>query len=223
MAYTKTKTNKWKCTSVTKYANYHHIGQCAPKCGNCKRYGHTTTDCQVKTNNNNNNKNQKVGACYECGNTRHIKKNCPNLKNHRNGNGDDVAQGRAYVLGGRDASPDSNVITDMFLLNNRYASILFDTGADMSFVSTTFSALIDITPTTLENHYDIELAEFVDVFLATIFHEEAQRQASKPAEALAGRANSRAPYQLAPSEMKELAEKLQELPKKGFIRPNSSP
>ncbi|GJW64997.1 putative reverse transcriptase domain-containing protein [Tanacetum coccineum] len=156
MAYTKTKTNKWKCTSVTKYANYHHIGQCAPKCGNCKRYGHTTNDCWVK--NNNNNKNQKVGACYECGNTRHIKKNCPNLKNHRNGNGDDVAQGRAYVLGGRDASPDSNVITDMFLLNNRYASILFDTGADMSFVSTTFSALIDITPTTLENHYDVELA-----------------------------------------------------------------
>ncbi|GKD93690.1 hypothetical protein Tco_1373527 [Tanacetum coccineum] len=57
--------------------NYHHIGQCAPKCGNCKR---------------------------------HIKKNCPNLKNHRNGNGDDVAQGRAYVLGGRDASPDSNCL-----------------------------------------------------------------------------------------------------------------
>ncbi|GKD10620.1 hypothetical protein Tco_1190305, partial [Tanacetum coccineum] len=28
-----------------------------------------------------------------------------------------------------------------FLLNNRYASILFDTGADRSFVSTTFSSL----------------------------------------------------------------------------------
>nr|GFC79497.1 reverse transcriptase domain-containing protein [Tanacetum cinerariifolium] len=47
----------------------------------------------------------------------------------------------------------------MFLLNNRYAKILFDTGADRSFVSTTFSALFDITPTTLENHYDVELAD----------------------------------------------------------------
>ncbi|GJZ88213.1 putative reverse transcriptase domain-containing protein [Tanacetum coccineum] len=47
----------------------------------------------------------------------------------------------------------------MFLLNNRYATILFDTGADRSFVSTTFSALINITPTTLENHYDVELAD----------------------------------------------------------------
>ncbi|GKC35881.1 hypothetical protein Tco_1048265, partial [Tanacetum coccineum] len=34
---------------------------------------------------------------------------------------------------------------------------------------------------------------------------------------------ARAPYQLAPSEMKELAEQLQELFDKGFIRPNSSP
>ncbi|GKC51718.1 putative reverse transcriptase domain-containing protein, partial [Tanacetum coccineum] len=70
----------------------------------------------------------------------------------------DTAQGKSYALGGRDASPDSNVITGTFLLNNRYAIILFDTGADRSFVSNTFSALTNITPTTLENHYDIELA-----------------------------------------------------------------
>ncbi|GJU01560.1 putative reverse transcriptase domain-containing protein [Tanacetum coccineum] len=31
--------------------------------------------------------------------------------------------------------------------------------ADRSFVSNTFSALINITPTTLENHYDVELAD----------------------------------------------------------------
>nr|GEY25546.1 reverse transcriptase domain-containing protein [Tanacetum cinerariifolium] len=137
--------------------NYYHIEQCAPKCGNYKRYGHTTSDCRVNTNNNN--KNQKARACYDCGNTRHIKRNCLKLKNHENDNGNGVAQGRAYALGGRDASSDSNVITGMFHLNNRYAIILFDTGADRRFVSTTFSALINITPTTLENHYDVELAD----------------------------------------------------------------
>nr|GEV45545.1 reverse transcriptase domain-containing protein [Tanacetum cinerariifolium] len=148
-AYTK---NLPLCTMC----NYHHIRQCAPKCGNCKRYGHTTSDCQVKTNND---KNQKARACYKCGNTRHKKKNCLNPKNRGNGNRDRVVQGRAYALGGKDASPDSNVITCTFLLNNCYALILFDTGANRSFVSTTFSDLIDITPTTLENHYDIELAD----------------------------------------------------------------
>ncbi|GKF08614.1 putative reverse transcriptase domain-containing protein, partial [Tanacetum coccineum] len=93
--------------------NYHHTGQYAPKCRKCKRYGHTNTDCQVNTNNNNNNnnKNQKAGACYECGNTGHINKNCPKLKNRGNNNRIGTAQGRAYALGGRDASPDSNVIT----------------------------------------------------------------------------------------------------------------
>ncbi|GJU69479.1 putative reverse transcriptase domain-containing protein [Tanacetum coccineum] len=40
-----------------------------------------------------------------------------------------------------------------FLLNNRYASILFDTGADRSFVSTAFSSQIDITPTALDHYY----------------------------------------------------------------------
>nr|GEZ50466.1 hypothetical protein [Tanacetum cinerariifolium] len=64
--------------------NYHHTGQCVPKCGKCKRYGHTTMDCRVNTNNNNNNKYQKDGACYECGNIGHIKKNCPKLKNRGN-------------------------------------------------------------------------------------------------------------------------------------------
>nr|GEW01354.1 hypothetical protein [Tanacetum cinerariifolium] len=52
------------------------------------------------------------GSCYECGNTGHIKRNCPTLKNRRNGNGNGIAQGRAYALGGRDASSDSNIITE---------------------------------------------------------------------------------------------------------------
>ncbi|GKF75850.1 hypothetical protein Tco_0225294 [Tanacetum coccineum] len=34
---------------------------------------------------------------------------------------------------------------------------------------------------------------------------------------------ARAPYQLAPSEMKELSDQLKELSDKGFIRPSSSP
>nr|GEX84098.1 putative reverse transcriptase domain-containing protein [Tanacetum cinerariifolium] len=129
--------------------NYHHTGQCAPKCGKCKRYGHPNNDCRVNTNNNNN-KNQKAEACYKCGDTGHIKKNFPKLKNRGNGNGNGVAKGRAYALGGRDACPDSNVITG-----------------------------------------------------------------AAPV--------AREPYRLAPSEMKELSEQLQELSDKVFIRPNSSP
>ncbi|GJS32897.1 putative reverse transcriptase domain-containing protein [Tanacetum coccineum] len=45
---------------------------------------------------------------------------------------------KVYAIGHPGTNPDSNVVMGTFLLNNRYASILFDTGADRSFVSTAF-------------------------------------------------------------------------------------
>ncbi|GKB04891.1 hypothetical protein Tco_0833086 [Tanacetum coccineum] len=42
------------------------------------------------------------------------------------------------IRGALGINPDSNIMTGTFLLNNRYASILFDTGADRSFVFTGF-------------------------------------------------------------------------------------
>ncbi|GJZ76345.1 putative reverse transcriptase domain-containing protein [Tanacetum coccineum] len=63
-----------------------------------------------------------------------------------------------------------------FLLNNCYALILFDTGAERSFVSTAFSSLIDIVPTTLDHGYDVELAngKIIEVFLAHVTAKKAE-------------------------------------------------
>ncbi|GKA25480.1 putative reverse transcriptase domain-containing protein [Tanacetum coccineum] len=68
-------------------------------------------------------------------------------------------RGKTYVLGGGDANPDLNVITGTFLLNTHYAFILFDLGADRSFMSTTFSTLLDIILDTLDISYVVELAD----------------------------------------------------------------
>ncbi|GJS73961.1 putative reverse transcriptase domain-containing protein [Tanacetum coccineum] len=65
-------------------------------------------------------------------------------------------------------NPNSNVVTGTFLLNNHYALILFDTGADRSFVSTAFSSLIDIIPTTLDHDYDVELADDRIIWVNTL-------------------------------------------------------
>nr|GEU56565.1 reverse transcriptase domain-containing protein [Tanacetum cinerariifolium] len=46
-----------------------------------------------------------------------------------------------------------------FFLNNCYASMLFDSGVDMSFVSSTFSAFLDVAPSTLDVSYAIELTD----------------------------------------------------------------
>ncbi|GKC64089.1 hypothetical protein Tco_1096687 [Tanacetum coccineum] len=110
---------------------------------------------------------------------RHYRSDCPKPKdqNCRNKTGNKSrigeARGKAYVLGGGDANPDSNVVTGMFLLNNHYASVLFDSGADQSFVSTTFSTLLDIIPDTLDVSYAVELAD--EEFLKLIPYLEAVR------------------------------------------------
>ncbi|GJX38792.1 putative reverse transcriptase domain-containing protein [Tanacetum coccineum] len=91
----------------------------------------------------------------------HFKRDCTKLKNNNRGNqgGNGNALVKVYAVGRAGTNPDSNVITGTFLLNNRYASVLFDTGADRSFVSTTFSSQIDITPSTLDHYYDVELVD----------------------------------------------------------------
>nr|GEW23594.1 retrovirus-related Pol polyprotein from transposon TNT 1-94 [Tanacetum cinerariifolium] len=96
-------------------------------------------------NNNYNNNNRRATTAYQGGNQ------------NQAGNGNVVA--RAYGLGTAGGNPDANVVTGTFLLNNHCASILFDTGADKSFVSAAFSSLININPSTLDYSYDVELAD----------------------------------------------------------------
>nr|GEW58808.1 putative reverse transcriptase domain-containing protein [Tanacetum cinerariifolium] len=128
--------NKRKNLPLCTKCNYHHTGPCPPMYNNCKKYGHATRDCRVNvnnSNNSNNNRDQNTSTCFECGEPRHFKKNCPKLKNNGNANRNEGARGKAYVLGRGDSNPESITVTGTFLLNNCYASILFDTGADRSF------------------------------------------------------------------------------------------
>nr|GEZ90287.1 putative reverse transcriptase domain-containing protein [Tanacetum cinerariifolium] len=113
--------------------------------------------------------NQLGIVCYVYGRPRHFKKDCPTLRNQNRGNqirnktgnkteGNKVTA-KAYAIGGAGTNPDSNVVTGTFLLDTCYASMLFDSGADRSFGSTTFSALLDVAPSTLDTSYAIELAD----------------------------------------------------------------
>ncbi|GKD72826.1 putative reverse transcriptase domain-containing protein, partial [Tanacetum coccineum] len=233
--------------------------------------------------------------------------------------------GRVYSLCVEAAMKDNNVVNGTFLINNVYASMLFDTGADRSFVSYAFSKYIDIPPTTLDTNYSVELADgkslttntilrgctlnlqnhlfkidllpielgsfdvivrmdwmaehraevvcyekyirvlyindmliiqgkrsgiksesrleeekikilerqiedvpvvrdFSEVFPEDLPGLPPTRQVEFHIELIPGAAPvARAPYRLAPAEMKELAEQLKELSDKGFIRPSSSP
>nr|GEX60503.1 hypothetical protein [Tanacetum cinerariifolium] len=109
-------------------------------------------------------------TCFKCEAQGHFKRECLKLKNNNRGNqvGNGNAPEKVYAVGHTGTNPDSNVVTGTFLLNNRYASILFDTCADRSFMSTVFSSQINITPTTLDHYYDVELADGRIIRLNTI-------------------------------------------------------
>ncbi|GJY49794.1 putative reverse transcriptase domain-containing protein, partial [Tanacetum coccineum] len=141
----------------------HHEGQCTAKCRNCKRIRHLARDCRsvvtVPTQGTPG-PNQGVITCFEYGAQGHYRKDCPKVKNQNRRNKARVpdAKGKAYVLGG-DANPGSNTVTGTFLLNDHHAYMLFDSGADRSFISNTFSALLDIIPSALDVSYIVELAD----------------------------------------------------------------
>ncbi|GKD62620.1 putative reverse transcriptase domain-containing protein [Tanacetum coccineum] len=151
---------------------------CTQKCHKCNKVGHFALDYRGFGNTNvanaqrDNRAVPKGNGCFECGTPGHFKRDCPKLKNKNGGNGN--AQGWVYIVGNTEKNgnasrnPDSNVVTGMFLLNNRYASILFDTSADRSFISTAFSSLFNIAPTLLENSYDVKLADGKIVRIETI-------------------------------------------------------
>nr|GEW24894.1 putative RNA-directed DNA polymerase [Tanacetum cinerariifolium] len=109
----------------------HHEGLCTIRYGNCKK------------------RNQSRGN-----QARNKSKN-----KTRNQTGGNKATTKAYAIGSGGTNPDSNVVTGMFLLNNSYASMLFDSGVDRSFVSSTFSALLDVAPSTLDTSYAVEFAD----------------------------------------------------------------
>ncbi|GJU25569.1 putative reverse transcriptase domain-containing protein [Tanacetum coccineum] len=111
-------------------------------------------------------------ACYECESLDHLRPNCPKwnrecnqsgnqlaLEGNRNTRGNENrAKGRACKVNVVDALQDPNVVTGTYSLNNLYATVLFDFGADFSFISTYFAPLLNVKPSIANPRYVIEVA-----------------------------------------------------------------
>ncbi|GJU59328.1 putative reverse transcriptase domain-containing protein [Tanacetum coccineum] len=99
-----------------------HVGRCTIKCHKCGKTGHKVRYCKEKNVATGANA-QPIWTCYDC------------------------------------SDQGLNVVTGAFLLNNRYASVLFDLGSDRSFMDTRFSFMLDINPVKIDTSYEVELAD----------------------------------------------------------------
>ncbi|GKB10204.1 putative reverse transcriptase domain-containing protein [Tanacetum coccineum] len=128
---------------------------------------HNNNNYQNNCNNNNNNRNNdhhqhqnrtqetvRAYAATPTENSRekgHYKNQCPKANNS--------ARERAYLLRDKNAYQDPNIVTGTFLLNQHLARVIFDSGADKSFVSISLAYMLNIPPITLDATYDIEMAD----------------------------------------------------------------
>ncbi|GJX59693.1 reverse transcriptase domain-containing protein [Tanacetum coccineum] len=126
-------------------------GPCTVKCQTCNKVGHLTRNCRNKGLATGSNLQPVFVTCHACGEKGHYKIQCSRAN--------DNAHGRAYLLRDKNAYQDPNVVTGTFLLNQHLARVLFDLGADKSFVSISLAYMLNIPPITLDTTYDIEMAD----------------------------------------------------------------
>ncbi|GJY67185.1 reverse transcriptase domain-containing protein [Tanacetum coccineum] len=90
-------------------------------------------------------------TCHACGEKGHYSNQCPKANNN--------AHERAYLLKDKNAHQDPNIVTGKFLLNHHLARVLFDSGADKSFVSISLASMLTIPSITLDTTYSIEMTD----------------------------------------------------------------
>ncbi|GJT19676.1 putative reverse transcriptase domain-containing protein [Tanacetum coccineum] len=146
-------------------------------CYNCQKSGHFVRQCWAPIRKvapvNAVKMGQNQRTCYECRSLDHLRYDCPKWKqatgparnllafkgNKNTRNNGNQARGKAFNGNAVEALQDPKVVTSIFSLNNQFATVLFDSGADFSFISTEFAPLLNVVPCLVNPGYAIEIAD----------------------------------------------------------------
>ncbi|GJY44089.1 putative reverse transcriptase domain-containing protein [Tanacetum coccineum] len=119
-------------------------------CFNYQKSGHFARDCRALVR-----QVAPVNAVRMIGNQLALE---GSRNNRSNGN---QVRGRAFNVNvnAMEAVQDPKVVTGTFSLNDHFVTILFDSGADFSFISTEFAPLLNVRPSIVNPGYVIEVAD----------------------------------------------------------------
>ncbi|KAI3797109.1 hypothetical protein L1987_39801 [Smallanthus sonchifolius] len=144
--------------TVCKKCVKEHAGECrlgSNLCFKCGKTGHYARECPQHY------------KCYNCGDAGHLSRDCPKPKMGESGKGKSTekkderprAKTRAYALTQDQARVDPDVVSGTFIFDHTYVSVIFDSGASKSFISTTFCKREKCTISKIERAFSVETAE----------------------------------------------------------------
>ncbi|XP_076951065.1 uncharacterized protein LOC143624232 [Bidens hawaiensis] len=145
-------TNSTFCKTCRRY----HKGRCnfssPPKvCESCNRTGHDAVNCW-----------KKIMTCFNCKEMGHLSFECPKNKPAAGGAGGSgqnrKGNARVFVLDTKRAADVPETITGTFLVNDTYARVLFDYGANLSFIDNSFCSLLNEPLIKLNKTLSVETA-----------------------------------------------------------------
>ncbi|XP_071714285.1 uncharacterized protein [Rutidosis leptorrhynchoides] len=152
-----------------------HSGQCTTltkRCLRCGTVGHEPQDCSFKNN-----------VCWNCQKEGHRSAECPVVRKSYSGVGSGSGvravsaggssasfvgqkrknppqpEARAFQMSVDAATATDDAITGMFLVNSVPARVLFDCGANCSFVSTTFCAKLNVPVSVINEPLSVEVGD----------------------------------------------------------------
>nr|GEU61086.1 hypothetical protein [Tanacetum cinerariifolium] len=175
-----------------KCKNKRHAGDCW-KCTKCGKLGHKTERCRTSEM-----------SFYNCNKKGHRKRDCPKLgRNGQRGNN----HGGVYQLGAVNAQEDPKVVTELGS---------FDVVIGMDWLSKNDSAILCGEKKEKRVEDVLVIHDFPEVFPEDLPGLPPPRQVEFHIDLVLGATPvARAPYRLAPSELKDLSEQLKELSEEG--------
>nr|GEU87378.1 putative reverse transcriptase domain-containing protein [Tanacetum cinerariifolium] len=206
---------------------------CTIKCHKCRNVRHKARYCKEKSVTTGANA-QPIWACYECDEHGHTRNRCSKKVKQEEVR---EARGQAYAI--KDAEPQGS---DRSFMDTRFTVVLdinpIKIGAsyEVELVDGRARKYVErgrhlfLTHVTESKSKEKRMKDVPVIHdFPKVFPEEfpglpPQKEVEFRIDIVPGAASvARAPYRLVPSEMKELSVQLQELLKKGFIHPSSSP